>query len=93
MGRGGEAKVASGPPHLLSLSGSQADLGRRPRQQSSASAGGSREQSVASVGGWNGARERTARLSGKVTIYSCKVGELDSTDVFSSQNKLISQGL
>lgn len=93
MGRDGEAKVSSGSPHLLSLSGSLADLGRRPRQQSSASAGGSREQSVASVGGWSGARERTARLSGKVTIYSCKVGELDSTDVFSSQNKLISQGL
>lgn len=89
---GGEARVASGPPHLLS-SGPQADLGRRPRQRSSASAGGSREQSVASVGGWRGARERTARLSGKVTIYSCKVGELDSTDVFSSQNKLISQRL
>lgn len=40
-----------------------------------------------------GPGELTARLSGKVTIYSFKVGELDSTDVFSSQNKLSSQRL
>lgn len=40
-----------------------------------------------------GPGELTARLSGKVTIYSFKVGELDSTDVFSSQNKLGSQRL
>lgn len=39
------------------------------------------------AGDWPG--ELTARLSGKVTIYSFKVGELDSTDVFSSQNKLL----
>lgn len=37
-----------------------------------------------------GPGELTARLSGKVTIYSFKVGDLDSTDVFSSQNKLSS---
>lgn len=54
--------VASGPPYLLSLAGPEADLGRRRGQQSSASAGGSREQSVASVGGWRGARETHSQI-------------------------------
>lgn len=74
------ANVAWGLPTLLSLTGST-DLGRRRWQQSWASAGGSREQSVASVGGWCRARGAHSQIewegdnlffqSGRAGFHGC----------------------